>query len=132
MTKRIEIKVHGPLVDSLSREIFRVDGRPPSQNFNPSLVYHLVERVNGLSIIIWADEHPPPHFHVKYQGQDASFSILDCSRLPGRSGLERYEWTIRNWWASHRVELAQKWNDLRPADCPVGTIDLPAHPDDET
>jgi hypothetical protein len=43
-------------------------------------------RVKGLSIIIWADEHPPPHFHVSYQGEDASFSIVDCLPFAGHSG----------------------------------------------
>src|SRR6266480_4565863 len=83
----------------------------------------MVDRVNGLRIVIWADEHPPPHFHVVYQGQDASFSILDCARLPGVLGLERYESTIFRWWFENRDRLIESWNSLRPTGCPVGPIE---------
>lgn len=30
------------------------------------------------------ERHKLPHFHAKYQGQDASFSILDGSILSGQ------------------------------------------------
>ena len=36
---------------------------------------HLVERVNGVKIEIFSNEHPPPHFHVKSPNIDASFAI---------------------------------------------------------
>ena len=85
----------------------------------------LVDRVVGLSIKIWADEHPPPHFHVTYQGEDASFSIVDCTRLPGVVGLERYERKIRDWWKENKLLLVANWNSSRPANCPVGPLELP-------
>jgi hypothetical protein len=86
----------------------------------------IVARVYGLSIKIWADEHPPPHFHVSYQGEDASFSILDCSRLRGVGGLERYDHVIRAWWAKNHSLLIKEWNASRPTECPVGPINLPS------
>ena len=82
--------------------------------------------VKGLSIIIWADEHPPPHFHVSYQGEDASFSIVDCSRLRGSRGVERYDGEIRAWWGKNQNLLIEKWNASRPTECPVGPINLPS------
>ena len=57
----------------------------------------VVAIINGVKIEFYFDEHPPPHFHVSYQGQHASFSIVDCSRLPGVKGLERYERRIHDW-----------------------------------
>jgi hypothetical protein len=119
---RIEIEITGELLDFLSAGFFWEEYRdhPP----RPAGVAELiVARVNGLSIRIWADEHPPPHFHVIYQGQDASFSILDCSRLPGVSGLERYERTIRDWWEKNKIRLIKEWNASRPTDCPVGPVE---------
>jgi len=73
-------------------------------------------------------EHPPPHFHVAYQGQDASFSIADCLRLPGVNGLERYESAIYNWWADNKHKLIEIWNASRPTNCPVGPIPVPPPP----
>src|ERR1700682_1872524 len=100
---RTEIAVEGLLLDALSRKFFWNDYNPQPlpENFRDAQ-FHMVDRVNGLRIIIWADEHPPPHFHVAYQGEDASFGILNCARLPGVSGLERYDSVIFRWWLENR------------------------------
>lgn len=121
---RTQISVRDELLDNLAEEFFWAEGGFSNLQLEPGVAYSLVARVSGLSIVIWADEHPPPHFHVKYQGEDASFSIMDCERLSGVSGLERYEYCIRKWWQSNRHELITRWNRLRPTDCPVGPIEL--------
>ena len=46
-------------------------------------IKELVGQVNGLKIYIYADDHPPPHFHVRGGGIDAMFSIEDCALLRG-------------------------------------------------
>lgn len=84
---------------------------------------HRVDTIEGkLRVEVRADEHPPPHFHVKYNGQDASFSILTGERLPKNLGLEKYEKTIAVWWKRNQRKIAIKWNECRPADCQVGPI----------
>lgn len=119
----MRIPIEGDLLEGLSEKFFWVEGGfSVLHKSEPGVAYSLVARVSGLTIVIWADEHPPPHFHVRYQGQDASFSILDCERLPGVRGLERYEGEIRKWWEFHKYDLIQKWNESRPSDCPVGPI----------
>ena len=77
---------------------------------------------------IRSKEHPPPHFHVERDGEEASFSILDGARLPGVVGLERYDSVIRNWWEEHRRELCLIWNKSRPTDCTVGPVPVPPPP----
>ena len=74
---------------------------------------------------ICSDEHPPPHFHVKCHGEEASFSILDGTRLAGITGLERYDNVIRKWWKENRRALCEIWNKSRPTDCAVGPVPLP-------
>ena len=81
-----------------------------------------VGRFDGFVVHIFADEHPPPHFQVKYQNQSASFSILDCLRLRGNVGLERYEFNIRELHKKYRSDLIDQWNATRPTNCPVGPI----------
>jgi hypothetical protein len=124
-----EIAVEDELLEKLSEALFwqEYHHRPPRRDGDLRGVEAalIVARVYGLSIKIKADEHPPPHFHVSYQGEDASFSILDGVRLPGVKGLERYERTIRSWWQKNQNLLVDKWNVLRPTDCPVGLITLP-------
>ena len=123
---RVKIEIKNQLLDELSEGFFWEEQRSavhvPSSAEDGSAF--IVARVNGLSIEIRADEHPPPHFHVTYQGEDASFSILDCCRLRGQRGLERYDGTIRSWWSKNKKLLTEKWNSTRPTECPVGPISL--------
>ena len=84
-----------------------------------------VARIDKMSIQIQSDEHPPPHFHVIFSGQNASFSIVDGTRLRGVKGLERFEKNIRKWWKEHRCDLILGWNRLRPSDCSVGPLVVP-------
>jgi Domain of unknown function (DUF4160) len=82
----------------------------------------LVERVESLRIEIYANEHPPPHFHVKAPGIDGTFDILTCELLRGTvPGRER---RLIEWWHRHgRSLLIKACNQSRPTDCPVGPID---------
>ncbi|WP_172730188.1 DUF4160 domain-containing protein [Neorhizobium tomejilense] len=86
-------------------------------------IKHLVGLVDGkLRVEVRANEHPPPHFHVTYDGEDASFSIVTGERLPNVHGLERYEKVIRLWWRKNKLAIIAKWNDCRPTDCQVGRV----------
>ena len=82
----------------------------------------LVARVEGLRIEIYANEHPPPHFHVKAPGIDGTFDILTCELLRGTvPGRER---RLIEWWHRRgRSLLIREWNQSRPSGCPVGPID---------
>ena len=74
------------------------------------LIKELVARINKMKIVIEADEHPPPHFHVMFAGENASFSIIDGRRLPKVKGLERYERNVHKGWREHYCTLIDVWN----------------------
>lgn len=93
----------GPIADEHGRRLF---------------VEETVDRINGLRIQIFSDEHPPPHFRVCYAGETANFTIKDCAKLNG--GLNKWERNIRVWHKTHKGDLIQVWNRTRPSDCPVG------------
>ncbi len=78
-----------------------------------------VDRIDGLTVEIYSDEHGPPHFHVAYGGEGNAFSIEDCQPLHG-DGLRAYFRNIRKWHAENKPRLIETWNRCRPADCPVG------------
>jgi hypothetical protein len=81
----------------------------------------LVARINGLKIEIYADEHVPPHFHVRSANIDAAFAIHDCALLKGTiDGKTRK--LIVYWHSKSRQKLVEVWNRTRPTDCPVGPI----------
>tara|TARA_R100000908_G_scaffold65358_1_gene54798 strand:- start:32344 stop:32766 length:423 start_codon:yes stop_codon:yes gene_type:complete len=79
----------------------------------------LVDRLNGLKIEIYPNEHPPPHFHLKSPKVDASFTIEDCLLLKGDiSGKDHNK--IRYWHNSSKDLLIEVWDSTRPYQCQVG------------
>ena len=80
-----------------------------------------VADLNGMRIEIFAREHPPAHFRVRYQGKSADFDI--CTGKPITPGLERWHRNIQQWHAGNRQKLIDKWNASRPTDCPVGRVE---------
>lgn len=90
-----------------------------------SLNEEVVGRIGGLRVTIRADEHPPPHFHVEYNGENNSFSIEDGAPLYPSNGLKQYFRNISKWHSNNRDSLIAAWNRTRPDNCPVGPIPLP-------
>lgn len=118
----VVIAVDKEMEDQLSKLLDR---------FGPNgyVVKHMVAMVDGrLKVEIRANEHPPPHFHVTYDGEDASFSLTTGERLPEVCGLERYDGPIKVWWKHNRRRLAIKWNETRPGNCTVGLVPVPDEP----
>lgn len=81
----------------------------------------LVQRVRGMTIVINPNEHPPPHFHVQYAGNNVSFTIKECKLLAGSIGNREIA-IIKHWHKFSKTRLIQKWNSTRPTNCPVGLI----------
>jgi hypothetical protein len=67
-----------------------------------------ISRFFGIVIVMYYKEHAPPHFHAKYAGQRAAFSIDDLrlteGRLPRRAVSLVLEWAFQ-----HREELMENW-----------------------
>ncbi|MBU1288892.1 MAG: DUF4160 domain-containing protein [Alphaproteobacteria bacterium] len=84
------------------------------------LTEETVARIEGLKVEIFANEHPPPHFRVNYQGSTANFTIEDCTRMNGSGQILRFEKNVKYWWSTNKTKLIETWNRLRPSDCPVG------------
>lgn len=101
----------GPIVDDAGRRL---------------LVEGVVERVGGLKISVFSNEHPPPHFCVSYQGESANYEITTGARLAGQRGLTKFDRNIRRWWEDNKLKIARAWNEVRPTNCTVGTVDTVA------
>jgi|SRR5271155_3976313 len=72
-----------------------------------------VTKRDGMKLMIWPNDHQPPHFHADYQGENASFRIADCARLS--KGLERREAKIKELWRKEQSRLSEQWSRLRPS-----------------
>lgn len=85
-----------------------------------------VGRINAkMVVMINADEHPPPHFHVKFDGENASFNLATGKRLRNIKGLERFDRNISKWWKANFCDLIKVWNSSRPTGCQVGPMPVP-------
>jgi hypothetical protein len=54
------------------------------------------------------ERHKLPHIHARYQGDEASFSILDGSVLSGGIPLSRVR-LVQAWIEIHRDDLMADW-----------------------
>jgi uncharacterized coiled-coil protein SlyX len=106
----------GELLSSLQYAERREERSRPQTEFLEALV----ERFKDVKIEIYANEHPPPHFHVKTNKGNASFTIADCALVDGDYFFSKRMKEIRVWHEKHRGELIECWNSSRPSDCPVG------------
>ena len=68
-------------------------------------------RFYGLVIAMFADDHNPPHFHVRYGSYRASITIdkgLVTGQLPRRALNKVFVWMDE-----HREELLENWRRIQ-------------------
>ena len=65
-------------------------------------------RFFGIVIAMYYNEHVPPHFHAKYSGQRAAFSIPELQIIEG-SLPRRAISLVLEWAFIHRNELMENW-----------------------
>jgi hypothetical protein len=66
----------------------------------------------GIVIEMYFRDHPPPHFHARYSGEEAVIVIATgevvAGSLPGRALR-----LVREWTSMHRDELDANWDLAR-------------------
>lgn len=71
-----------------------------------------ISRFFGIIIAMFYNDHPPPHFHVRYGGQRAVIAIEDLAILEGDLS-PRVLGLVVEWAALHRTELLDNWRQAR-------------------
>jgi hypothetical protein len=66
-------------------------------------------RFCGMVIFIYFDDHPPPHFHVRYGSQRAIIEIRPFAMLQGQL-TPRALALVADWAALRRGELLAAWD----------------------
>ena len=61
---------------------------------------------------MYYDDHPPPHFHVRYSGDRAILEIETVTVLFGNLP-HRVLGMVVEWATAHRTELAENWARAR-------------------
>ena len=73
-----------------------------------------ISRFYGIMVMMFGDDHNPPHFHVRYGSCEASITIdkgVVTGQLP-RSVLKK----VFAWMDEHHDELIDNWNRLQKGD----------------
>ncbi len=73
----------------------------------------------GIVIRMFYQDHPPPHFHAEYQGQQGKFGF-DGVMTEGNVRSRTAHRLIREWAELHRAELEANWERAR-AKTPLDT-----------
>ena len=79
-----------------------------------------VDRINGIKIEIYSNEHPPPHFHITSNGLKASLRIDNAEILENSGFSKKQIRTVQIWFLKSKDKLIEVWNKTRPDDCQVG------------
>jgi hypothetical protein len=62
----------------------------------------------GITIQMFWNEHPPPHFHARYGRAKAIFRIPDAKVIAGELPPTAIR-LVREWALAHRAELEHNW-----------------------
>ena len=81
----------------------------------------VVERIKGLRIEIYVNEHAPPHFHVNTSDTNATFTLNECKHLKGDISSRNHK-LIKHWYHKQgsKKALINIWDKTRPTNCVVG------------
>ena len=75
----------------------------------------------GIVIRMYYRDHGVPHFHVEYQGQQATFTF-DGEILAGRIRSRTALRLVKEWSLARRVELDTNWGNAK-AGMPLARIE---------
>ncbi|ARV61507.1 transcriptional regulator [Nostocales cyanobacterium HT-58-2] len=71
-----------------------------------------VSRFFGIIITMYYNDHPPPHFHVRYNQQKAIVSIETVEVLEGELTSRLFKLVIE-WATLYQAELMENWGLAR-------------------
>jgi hypothetical protein len=71
-----------------------------------------ISRFFGLVVLMFYNDHAPPHFHVRYGGQRALIGIEALAVLEGRLTPKALG-LIVEWASMHQEELRADWERAR-------------------
>jgi hypothetical protein len=79
-----------------------------------------ISQFYGITIRMYFDDHPPPHFHVYYSGDAAKIDINTLEVIEGEL-RRRTLGLVLEWAAQHREELLENWR-LAQAHQPLNPV----------
>lgn len=108
---------NGATIDDATEALFILlnGGYGIWEDGEPYCVRHLVAKVGNLKIVVYPNDHMPPHFHIRSPGIDAALRIDNCELIAGELSSQQTA-LIRRWHRSFRGLLEDRWSSTRPGD----------------
>ncbi|QBK29169.1 DUF4160 domain-containing protein [Roseitalea porphyridii] len=76
-----------------------------------------IASVEGVAIYMYADDHPPPHVHARFAGDDMMVEIENAGVLRGDLPAGKKQ-AVLAWVLASTSPLMQAWLDLRAGRLP--------------
>ncbi len=83
-----------------------------------------ISRFYGIVIRMYFSDHPPPHFHAYYAGEEAVVEIATGEVIRGGLPARALRF-VREWALIHRDELEFNWVLVQVPDSPLPIAPLP-------
>ena len=71
-----------------------------------------ISRFLGIIIVMYYNDHNPPHFHAKYGDHEAAIGIVSGEVVDGRLP-PRVLGLVQEWREYHKAELIEDWDLAR-------------------
>jgi hypothetical protein len=68
--------------------------------------------VDGVLIMMFWNDHAPPHFHARFAGQECRVDLATCQVLEGNLPAGKLK-SVQEWARDHQAELAAAWRACR-------------------
>ena len=69
--------------------------------------------IDGITILMWPNDHNPPHFHVRHAEKTGKFDIGTGRMIKGTLDRKTVK-KVQAWTISNQAMLLQAWTDSRP------------------
>ena len=69
--------------------------------------------IDGITILMWPNDHPPPHFHVRFAGKTGKFDIATARMIKGTLDRKTVR-KVQAWTIANQAMLSQAWSNSRP------------------
>ena len=68
--------------------------------------------IDGISILMWPNDHDPPHFHVRFAGRTGKFDMATGQMIKGTINRRTIK-KVQSWTIANQAMLLLAWNNLR-------------------
>lgn len=84
----------------------------PNLASEPSFALPRISAFYGIAIYMYYRDHPPPHLHARYGGDEAEMAIGSSEIIAGALP-KRAERLVAEWIDQHRADLMENWRRAR-------------------